>query len=347
MDKETLICTPDHKILTYDDGWVRADRLLPGQPIVAMGRQVVPYTNKKNSKVWISLSKDGRPRGQQTVISEARFVYDLINGLHKFAAEFDIHHKNGFGWDNRPSNLKRLSNSEHTFEHANKDGRGKREAERWSIMSPEERRKWEKKRKRGLRAVHEDSERREAMLDKRRQSLIEYWHKVQNNPELYEARIKNMGCRPNHRVIAVEQLPWREDVWCLDSPLYHNFFGNGICVHNCEHHMLPFIGQAHVAYIPINKVIGLSKIPRLVDIFAKRLQLQERLTKEITRTLDEYLPNKGCACVIEATHLCLACRGARKKNATMITSSLHGAFKEDAATRAEFLQLIKGFGQQR
>lgn len=111
----------------------------------------------------------------------------------------------------------------------------------------------------------------------------------------------------------------------------------------CEHHLLPFYGVAHVAYLPNGgKVVGLSKLARLVDVFAKRLQLQERLTVQVTKSLDEYLKPRGSACVIEAKHFCLACRGARKQDSTMVTASLTGVFKSDAATRAEFYSQIKG-----
>lgn len=107
----------------------------------------------------------------------------------------------------------------------------------------------------------------------------------------------------------------------------------------CEHHMLPVEGIATVGYIPNGKVIGLSKLARLVDIFARRLQLQERMTIQITNCIEEHLQPKGAGCVLQARHLCLSCRGARKENASMITSSLTGVFKSDQASRAEFLSL--------
>ena len=109
----------------------------------------------------------------------------------------------------------------------------------------------------------------------------------------------------------------------------------------CEHHLLPFQGVAHVGYLPAGKVIGLSKIARLVDAYSKRLQVQERLTQEITKAMDEYLKPLGSACVIEAHHLCMSCRGVRKRDARMVTSSLTGAFKDEPETRAEFLQLVQ------
>ncbi len=108
----------------------------------------------------------------------------------------------------------------------------------------------------------------------------------------------------------------------------------------CEHHMLPFFGKAHVAYVPNGKVIGLSKIPRLVDIFARRLQVQERLTSQIAECLSEKIQPLGVAVVMEATHLCKAMRGVEKQNTTTVTSAMRGVFHQDARTRAEFLKLI-------
>ena len=109
----------------------------------------------------------------------------------------------------------------------------------------------------------------------------------------------------------------------------------------CEHHLLPFIGKAHVAYIPNGKVIGLSKVARIVDVFARRLQIQEQLTVQIADALMHALHPLGVAVVIEAKHLCMMMRGVEKQNSVMTTSCLLGSFKEDARTRSEFLALIK------
>ena len=109
----------------------------------------------------------------------------------------------------------------------------------------------------------------------------------------------------------------------------------------CEHHLLPFIGRAHVAYIPNGKVIGLSKIARVVDVFARRLQIQEQLTVQIADALMKTLHPSGAAVVIEAKHLCMMMRGVEKQNSVMKTSCLLGSFKEDARTRSEFLSLLK------
>jgi GTP cyclohydrolase I len=125
-----------------------------------------------------------------------------------------------------------------------------------------------------------------------------------------------------------------EMVICKDISLYSL----------CEHHMLPFFGKCHVAYIPKGKIIGLSKIPRLVEVYSRRLQVQERLTNEIARTLMEYLKPLGVAVTIEAVHLCMAMRGVRKRDSLIITSSMLGAFRNDPKTRMEFLNLIGGNG---
>jgi GTP cyclohydrolase IA len=109
----------------------------------------------------------------------------------------------------------------------------------------------------------------------------------------------------------------------------------------CEHHLLPFFGKCHIAYIPQGRVLGLSKLPRLVDIFARRLQIQERMTNEIAETLREKIDPLGVAVVMEATHLCMSMRGVEKQNSFAATSAMLGVFREDARTRMEFLELIK------
>jgi GTP cyclohydrolase I len=112
----------------------------------------------------------------------------------------------------------------------------------------------------------------------------------------------------------------------------------------CEHHMLPFFGKAHIAYIPDGHIVGLSKIPRIVDVFARRLQVQERLTEEIASAIDDVLKPTGVGVVIEAFHLCMMMRGVEKQNSKTITSAVRGAFKDDAKTREEFLYLAYAKG---
>ena len=112
----------------------------------------------------------------------------------------------------------------------------------------------------------------------------------------------------------------------------------------CEHHLLPFIGKCHVAYLPGKKIVGLSKIPRLVEMFSRRLQVQERLTTQIAQTLQDALQPRGVAVVIEAVHLCMVMRGVEKQNSKAVTSAMLGAFRNRPETRAEFMELIKPRG---
>jgi GTP cyclohydrolase I len=109
----------------------------------------------------------------------------------------------------------------------------------------------------------------------------------------------------------------------------------------CEHHLLPFFGKCHVGYLPSDKVIGLSKIPRLVDVFARRLQVQERLTQQIANTIEEAVQPRGVGVVIEAQHLCMMMRGVQKQSTKMITSSMLGTFRKDQRSRLEFLNLLR------
>jgi GTP cyclohydrolase I len=113
----------------------------------------------------------------------------------------------------------------------------------------------------------------------------------------------------------------------------------------CEHHLLPFFGKCHVAYIPNKKVVGLSKIARLVNMYARRLQIQERLTSQIARTIEDTLNPQGVGVIIEARHLCMVMRGVEKQNSAAVTSAMLGVFRENKETRDEFLSLIRGAKQ--
>jgi len=134
----------------------------------------------------------------------------------------------------------------------------------------------------------------------------------------------------------------------IGDALFDETHESMICVRDieiyslCEHHMLPFFGKAHVAYLPDGKIVGLSKIPRVVEVFARRLQVQERLTDQIAEALGRVLKPLGVGVVIEAYHLCMMMRGVEKQNSKTVTSSLRGAFRDDAKTRDEFLRLVHG-----
>ena len=155
---------------------------------------------------------------------------------------------------------------------------------------------------------------------------------------------------PNRAARAFEFLTngYRQDLdQIVNEAIFHSDASEIVLVKDielysmCEHHLLPFIGKAHVAYIPNGKVIGLSKIARIVDVFARRLQIQEQLTTQIADALMSALHPTGVSVVIEAKHLCMMMRGVEKQNSTMTTSCLLGSFKEDARTRSEFLALLK------
>jgi GTP cyclohydrolase IA len=132
----------------------------------------------------------------------------------------------------------------------------------------------------------------------------------------------------------------------INGALFHINYDEMVLVRDiefyslCEHHMLPFLGRAHVAYLPKGKVIGLSKIPRIVEMYARRLQVQERMTRQIADLLEETLEPHGVAVVVEAMHLCSMMRGVKKHDARMTTSAMHGAFRANLATRQEFLENI-------
>ncbi|MDR3610837.1 MAG: GTP cyclohydrolase I FolE [Ignavibacteriaceae bacterium] len=133
----------------------------------------------------------------------------------------------------------------------------------------------------------------------------------------------------------------------LNNAVFNEKYDEMVIVKNidfyslCEHHMLPFYGKVHVAYLPDGKIIGLSKIPRIVEIFSRRLQVQERMTQEIADTIKNYVNPRGVGVVSEAFHMCMMMRGVEKQNSSATASAMHGIFKSDARTRAEFLNLIR------
>lgn len=132
----------------------------------------------------------------------------------------------------------------------------------------------------------------------------------------------------------------------VNGAIFHEVYDEMILVKDieifslCEHHLLPFFGRCHIAYIPNGRIVGLSKLARIADLYAKRLQVQERLTEEIAHCINDILMPKGVAVVIEAKHLCMVMRGVQKQNSTMMTSAMFGEFRNDLATRNEFLKLV-------
>ena len=185
-----------------------------------------------------------------------------------------------------------------------------------------------------------------------------------NIEKLTKKLIKEMGENPNREGLL--KTPYRvakswgfltkgykEDLKkIVNEAIFHEDYDEMVLIKDieyysiCEHHLLPFFGRAHVAYIPDGKIIGLSKIPRIVDLFSRRLQVQERLTQKIADTLNDVLDPKGVAVVVEGQHMCMQMRGVENKNSYATTSHMLGIFREDSKTRKEFLNLIslkKGF----
>ena len=163
---------------------------------------------------------------------------------------------------------------------------------------------------------------------------------LQKTPERFERAIRFLtsGYAKDVKEVlngAIYEEPYDEMVVLKDIELFSI----------CDHHLLPFYGKCHVAYIPEGRLVGLSKIPRIVDLFARRLQIQERLTSQIATCLQEVLKPKGVGVIIEAFHLCVAMRGVEKQNAFAITSSMLGVFRNDPRTRLEFTNLIRNTGR--
>lgn len=165
---------------------------------------------------------------------------------------------------------------------------------------------------------------------------------LQNTPERVE---KSLNFLTSGYWVNIEEL--------VNGALFHEDYDEMVIVKDidlfsmCEHHMLPFIGKCHVAYLPKGKIIGISKIPRIVDAYSRRLQVQERLTKQIADSLNQILQPIGVGVVIEALHLCMSMRGVAKQSSYTTTSSMLGSFKADARTRNEFLSLIPPQGTRR
>ena len=137
---------------------------------------------------------------------------------------------------------------------------------------------------------------------------------------------------PHSQLTFFKNENYDEMITCLDIDFYST----------CEHHMLPFYGKAHIGYIPDETIVGLSKMPRMVEVFARRLQNQERLTSQITTFLDDALAARGTGVVLQSTHLCMKARGVEKQNTTVTTSSFRGLFKKNLNTRNEFLTIVHG-----
>lgn len=314
-DKDTILCTGTHKFLTYNRGWVEAYSLMAGDHIVALNKgNQMQKGGCRSTLVWT---------GKQKAVMEHRYIYEQIHG--NITRGYHIHHRDHNFNNNDPENLQCLSGSVHSRNHRiHENG-----CTGFAHFTEQQRKDMREKQIEGIiRSQTED------VRKKRSKSVKKYWDGL--TPEQKADR--------NHCVLLVEKTDWWEDVWCMDVPHYHNFVANGMVVHNCEHHLLPFYGKAHIGYIPApgGKVVGISKIARLLNCFAKRLQIQERIAEQITSSMMEELGCLGAICIIEAKHLCIACRGVEKQDSIMGCCSIKGIFYKDTDAKMEAIHLLKG-----
>lgn len=310
-DKDTVLCTGDHKFLTTNGKWVKAKDLRTGDSVIALNKNAMEQNDEL--RVFLTI-------GYHDYISEHRFVFEEVYG--KINSKVHIHHIDGNPNNNSPDNLNSVSPGEHARLHRLQEN-GKTG---FAIFTEEQRQKMKVKRIQGIKNSQTPE-----VKEKRAKSLRQYWSSLSTK----ERRQRN------HKILSIEKTNWFEDVWCMDVPVFNNFIANGMVVHNCEHHMLPFFGKAHVAYLPGEHVIGISKLARLVDLYARRLQIQERIGEQVTEALMTYLKCQGAACFIEAKHMCMSSRGCNKQNSMMKTSSLKGVFLEDPSFETKLLTMIK------
>jgi GTP cyclohydrolase I len=326
-DNDTVICTPDHRFLLTDGTWKEAQHLINSDRLVSLYRGTMHVGAKSKEQSYPTLIASRYTRhhkgllinGHSAHVPEHRFV------LGDFAQHTIVHHKDESIWNNSPTNLQKLTIGEHNRMH-----------QRAQKLAHNENRK---------RGAAESSGRPEVRA-KRSASVKAHWASLQRNKKLYAARCDAMSqgisLARNHVVLGVEHLPYKEDVWCMTVPKTHTFFANGIAVHNCEHHLAPFFGVAHVGYIPSGRVVGISKLVRLVETYARRLQVQERMTQQIAHTLNDELRPKGVAVVVKCRHMCMEARGVRAMGSSTVTSCMLGVFLErNTGARAEFLELAK------
>jgi len=326
-DTDTVICTPDHKFLLVSGDWVMARDLRNGHRILslyksAMGSGEGPYYSQLRAKQWGHRTAPMQIKGQSVYQTEHRFVVSALelNGFER--TKCPIHHKNEMVWNNSPENLEVLSIAEHNRKHSRTLKLAKN-AKRINAAG--------------------DSSKRLSVREKRSKSVASHWDKMtaDERQERGAAIARGIHSARNHVILGVEELEQRDDVWCMDVPDTNTFFANGMAVHNCEHHLAPFFGVAHIAYVPDKRVVGLSKLSRVLEVFARRFQVQERLTQQVATALWENLKPQGVGVVLECRHMCMESRGIEKMGTVTITSSLKGCIKDEHDARNEFLAFVR------
>jgi len=331
-DNDTLICTPNHRILLTSGEWCEAQNLKNGDRLASLYRSASASGEKGKYYSHLITSRYSRHEngikinGESRSVPEHRFVNSFQNSIDSTdGRKHPIHHKNEELWDNSPKNLQSMTISQHNTAH-----------ERTLKLANNQNRKDAAAIASGKKEVRE----------KRSISVKKYWCNLKLNKEAYKNRcqLTSEGIQEarNHTVIGVQQLNYTEDVWCMNVPGTELFFANGIAVHNCEHHLAAIFGHISISYIPGGRIAGLSKFCRLVDAYAKRLQVQERMTRQIADDIQKYLNPLGVGVVVQARHFCMESRGICKPGVITTTKALRGCFKTEPETRAEFYASIKG-----
>jgi len=315
-DNDTVICTPDHKFLTTSGEWIEAQHLQNGTRLCSLYRGTMKAGTKDSPTYYPTLiaSRYTRHGGSLKIqgpesdgrITEHRFIAGMLGDPLAKERIAVAHHEDENCWNNVPENLRMVSIGEHNSLHQRTQKLANNVVRKASAAA---------------------ASGRPEVRAKRSEAVKKSWE---------QRRLVK-----NHVVLGVEALDRREDVWCMTVPGTHTFFANGMAVHNCEHHITPFIGVAHVAYIPNGKIVGLSKIARVVEVFSRRLQVQERLTNQIADCIYEELAAYGVGVVVTAKHFCMATRGVKMPNVDTTTSALRGCFKELPEVREEFMALVR------
>lgn len=332
-DNDTVLCTPDHRFLLTSGEWVQAQHLTNGMRLCSLykgsmkaGTTEAPtyyptVLSSRYTRHAQGLKIYGRSDGH---VPEHRFVCDQMEDLSARPGVRVVHHADEVVWNNVPENVSMMSISEHNKMHR-----------RTQLLANSAVRK----------AAAAEASGRPEVREKRSSSAQAHWDSMTPEDRVARGAATSAGkqkryAEKNHVVFGVERLDRREDVWCMTVPGTQTFFANGMAVHNCEHHITPIVGFAHVAYIPNGKIVGISKLARVVDIFSRRLQVQERLTNQIADCIQDNLNPAAVAVIITAKHFCMATRGVQQPLVDTTTSAMRGAFREEASARAELLSLI-------
>jgi len=326
-ETNTIYATPDHKFLTYTNGWVMLKDLKPNDSLVVL--------NSVLSDNYISVQFQKSQNGWK---KEHQFIYEEMK-KKKIKKGQVIHHIDCNKLNNNIDNLLVLSNKKHISLHS------KMFQESLSIKEKSERGKCANRGFVNLKYTNPEKfneVRKRASKSLKNTYKTEKGKKIRKKKSIFMTKLwkqrKDEQKMANHRVIRTEFYGY-EDVYCMDVKKYHNFVANEMIVHNCEHHMVPFFGKYNFAYIPNKKILGLSKVARIVQYYSAKLQVQERLTKEIVDEIEKAVQPLGIALIMKGRHLCKEMRGIRDKG-EMITSEMRGVFKEKPETRMEFLRLL-------